>query len=41
MITGKARMLQLESIRTAKVTLADILSQDPEVKAWYESIAAS
>jgi hypothetical protein len=41
MITGKARMLQLESIRTAKVTLADILSQDPEVKAWYESIATS
>jgi len=41
MMTGKARMLKLESIRTAPVTLADILSLDSEAKAWYESIATS
>jgi hypothetical protein len=35
---GKRRVLQLESIRNDKFTLLDILGQDPEISAWYESI---
>jgi len=35
---GKRRVLQLESIRGDSFTLADILGQDPEIGAWYESI---
>jgi len=35
---GKARMLQLESIRGG-MTLADILQQDPEIYEWYQNIA--
>jgi hypothetical protein len=35
---GKDRILKLESIREDTYTLADILSQRPEVYAWYKSI---
>ena len=35
---GKARVLQLEKIRSDTYTLADILSQDPEISAWYNEI---
>ena len=36
---GKRRVLQLESIRRDKFTLADILSNRPEVLKWYEQIS--
>jgi hypothetical protein len=36
---GKRRILQLEAIRPCTVTLADILSADPKIGAWYEEIA--
>ena len=36
---GKARVLQLEQIRTQKVTMTDILSQRPEVAEWWMKIA--
>jgi hypothetical protein len=35
---GKARMLQLESIRRDELTLADILSERRDVYEWYQSI---
>ena len=35
---GKRRVLQLESIRRDRFTLADILQQDTEILKWYESI---
>jgi hypothetical protein len=35
---GKARVLQLEQIRSDTYTLADILSQDSEILAWYNEI---
>jgi hypothetical protein len=35
---GKARILQLEQIRGDTYTLADILSQDSEILAWYNEI---
>jgi hypothetical protein len=35
---GKARMLQLESIRQDELTLADILSERQDVYEWYQSI---
>jgi hypothetical protein len=35
---GKRRVLKLESIRTAKTSMAEILSARPEIGAWYESI---
>ena len=35
---GKARVLQLESIRSDSYTLADILKQDLEIHEWYNSI---
>jgi hypothetical protein len=35
---GKARMLQLESIRQDELTLADILLERREVYEWYQSI---
>jgi hypothetical protein len=38
LVKGKRRVLQLESIRKDKFTLSDILGQDPEISAWYESI---
>jgi hypothetical protein len=36
---GKRRIQELEHIRGDTYTLADILSQDPEIGAWYDSIA--
>jgi hypothetical protein len=36
---GKQRIQRLESIRGDTYTLADILAQDPEIGAWYDSIA--
>lgn len=35
---GKRRVLQLETIRGDTYTLGDILSADPEIQEWYESI---
>jgi hypothetical protein len=37
---GKARVLQLESIRTAPTDMATILAQRPEIKQWWDQIAA-
>jgi hypothetical protein len=36
---GKARVLQLEKIRTQKVTMTDILSARPDVLKWWMKIA--
>ena len=36
---GKARVLQLEQIRTQRVTMSDILSSRPEVLEWWNEIA--
>lgn len=36
---GKARVLQLESIRQDTVTLDTILQQDRHIHAWYQSVA--
>jgi hypothetical protein len=36
---GRARVLQLEQIRTQSVTMTDILSQRPEVLGWWNEIA--
>jgi len=36
---GKARVLQLEQIRTQKVTMTDILGQRPDVLEWWMQIA--
>jgi len=36
---GKARVLQLEQIRTQKVTMTDILGQRPDVLEWWMKIA--
>ena len=36
---GRARVLKLESIRTQKVTMAEILAQRPAVLEWWNQIA--
>jgi hypothetical protein len=36
---GKARVLQLEKIRTQSVTMTDILGSRPEVLEWWMKIA--
>ena len=36
---GRARVLKLESIRTQKITMAEILSARPAVKEWWDQIA--
>jgi hypothetical protein len=36
---GKQQVLKIEHIRGDRYTLADILAEDPEIKAWYDSIA--
>jgi hypothetical protein len=36
---GKARVLKLESIRTAATDMASILSARPEIKKWWDQIA--
>ncbi len=38
LVRGKNRILQLESIRNDKYTLADILSERPQAYEWYQSI---
>jgi len=38
LVKGKRRVLQLEHIRSDTLTLADILSEDREIQAWYEQI---
>jgi hypothetical protein len=35
---GKRRVLQLESIRTAPTSMAQILSTDPEIYQWWNQI---
>jgi hypothetical protein len=39
-VTGKQRILRLEAIRSDTHTLADILSADPQIGAWYAQIPA-
>jgi hypothetical protein len=39
LVQGKQRVQRLEAIRGDSYTLGDILVQDPDVKAWYDSIA--
>lgn len=41
LVKGKARVLQLESIRNDSYTMADILKQDREIYEWWESIRTS
>jgi len=36
---GKARVLKLESIRTAPASMASILSQRPKILKWWNKIA--
>jgi hypothetical protein len=36
---GKQRVLKLEQIRSDKLTLANILAQDPEIYDWWNAIA--
>jgi hypothetical protein len=36
---GKQRILQLEQIRSDRLTLGDILAEDADIKAWYDGIA--
>jgi hypothetical protein len=36
---GRDRVLKLESIRTQKVTMSDILAQRPEILEWWNKIA--
>ena len=36
---GKARILKLERIRQDKFVMSDILQSDPEILAWWQSIA--
>jgi hypothetical protein len=38
LIQGKARIQQLEAIRTQPVTMAEILAADPAVLSWWNSI---
>ena len=38
LVRGKQRILQLEAVRQDALTLADILSADPEIKEWYDAI---
>jgi hypothetical protein len=39
LVRGKARVLQLEQIRTQSVTMTDILGQRPDVLEWWMNIA--
>jgi hypothetical protein len=38
LVKGKARVLKLESIRTAPTSMAQILSARPAVKEWWDQI---
>jgi hypothetical protein len=39
LVKGRARVLQLESIRTQSITMAEILAQRPAVLEWWNEIA--
>jgi len=39
LVRGKARVLKLESIRTQKITMTDILAGRPDVLEWWMKIA--
>jgi hypothetical protein len=39
LVKGKARVLQLEQIRTQRVTMTDILGARPDVLEWWMKIA--
>jgi hypothetical protein len=39
LVKGKSRVLQLESIRQDTYTLDTILQSNPDIHAWYRSIA--
>ena len=39
LVQGKARVLKLESIRTQKITMTEILAQRPAVLEWWNKIA--
>ena len=39
LVSGRARVLQLESIRTQKITMAEILADRPAVLEWWNNIA--
>ena len=41
LVKGKARVLQLESIRNDSLTLANILKQDQEIYEWWENIRSN
>ena len=38
---GKARVLKLESIRTAPTDMAAILSERPDVKQWWDQVGTN
>jgi hypothetical protein len=38
LVKGKARVLQLESIRTQSITMREILTERPDVLKWWDSI---
>jgi hypothetical protein len=40
LLRGKQRILRLEAVRGDKLTLGDILAQDPDIKEWYDQIVA-
>ena len=40
LIKGKARILQLENIRSQSVTMTDILGERPDVLKWWMEIDA-
>jgi hypothetical protein len=40
LLRGKQRVLRLEAVRGDKLILGDILAQDPDIKEWYDAIAA-
>lgn len=39
LVKGKARVLKLESIRTASTTMSEILSARPQVRKWWDEIS--
>jgi hypothetical protein len=39
LVKGRARVLQLENIRTQKITMTEILSERPAVLEWWNNIA--
>ena len=41
LVAGKARILQLEKIRTQPITMAYILEKDPEIYEWWKNIRSN